>query len=107
MFNEAFMFFWLVSVVENIVGVFVIFAILCAGIGAFCAMEFEAYKSGVTFIIGSLFFIVCAVVTPPKESFYAGAAQYVGEAGELDQTLIDLKKLLDQKIAELADEEAE
>ena len=45
-----------------------------------------------------------AFFAPSENAMYAGAGQYVAEATELDDTLIGLKDIIDQKIEELGEE---
>jgi hypothetical protein len=44
--------------------------------------------------------LIIAIGTPTRTAMYAGAAQYVVEATEVDDTLLSLKRLIDQKIEE-------
>lgn len=114
MFNEAFWFFYLVSLTGSfevffmIVGVLGIIASLIAWIIAYVAPKenwADSYSKKLRWILPS--FVLCVLMSmlmPPKEAFYAGAGQYVVEASETDQTLMNLKNLLDKKIEELADD---
>ena len=46
---------------------------------------------------------ITAALWPPKEAFYAGAAQSVAQYAQVDDTLLSLKKLIDKKIDEQLD----
>ena len=112
MFNEAFWFFYAISVVEDLA---ILFTILSAGsimgiIASFIAAgdytmgkegTKEALKFAKRFAISAVIFIPLAIAVPSKESFYAGAGQYVAESAELDETLMQLKKAIDKKVEKL------
>lgn len=114
MFNEAFMFFYLISLVTSLSCVAVVVMVLCgiatvittivAGATAESEHEKQAHENAKSllrkFFPTALLCLAVVVLTPPKEAFYAGAGQYVIEATEIDGTIMQLKEILDQKIAE-------
>lgn len=110
MFNEAFWFFYWVSVVTTLSVIFSVTAALGIFFGAFLkgCYHFDNEESalkpsnwlltiGAICLIGSIFI-------PPEEALYAGAGQYVIEATETDETLLRLKDIIDEKIEELEGE---
>jgi hypothetical protein len=113
MVNEAFMFFWLVSLVEALV----VICVLGSFVTLVACLFYATYADEIEDATGAslpsaakrlgaatvLLWLVAALI-PPTESFYAGAGQYVAESAELDETLLQLKDVIDQKIAELAEE---
>ncbi len=115
MINEAFWFFYLVAIansLENLFGIVgivgIVVALFAVGIGH--APPKESWVDSLTQKLRWILpvFAVCVLVSvlmPPKEAFYAGAGQYVVEASETDQTLLNLKGLLDKKIEELSESE--
>jgi drug/metabolite transporter superfamily protein YnfA len=106
MINEAFWFFYLVSIVGSIKGLFVaitVIATVYGGVGMFLWLDEECrVRHPVIGAICAFVFAILMILTPPPEAFYAGAGQYVAQTTELDQTLLQLKDILDSKIAELA-----
>jgi len=111
MFNEAFWFFYWVGVVDTLPSFFNITALLCT-IGA--ALSFPLYyvediKGAKKWhYLGPLMVLALAlasIFTPTEKAMYAGATYYVVEAVELDDTLIQLKSILDDKIIELTGED--
>ena len=112
MFNEAFWFFYWVGLAGSLTEVFIGLAILTGFSSLFIAgMAFiedaEWAKRALPRVVVPIFFgsLFMAVIIPSETALYAGAGQYVAEAGEIDETIISLKKLLDQKIAELSESE--
>lgn len=111
MFNEAFWFFYLVGVVQDLpltlffVGFgFAAAAALCLGPGYCACPESERLmwaKRGKKCVTVALILWFVGMFVPSEDAFYAGGAQYVTEATELDETLLNLKGILDQKIEEL------
>ena len=113
MFNEAFWFFYWVGVVDELKGVATAIAwVTLIGSIISVSIGFVEDNKGAKNLArtGAFAFLVSAgliVTVPSKEALYAGAAQYVGEATEVDETLIRLKTLLDEKLDELAAEDSE
>ena len=113
MFNEAFWFFYLVGMVEEFdftVGFVCLVTLLGSvftGLYGFVEDDKKAIKIARRLLIVFLSAASIAILVPSKESLYAGAAQYVGEATEVDETLIRLKGLLDEKLNGLAAEDSE
>ena len=110
MINEAFWFFYMVGIVDGLSAVFIVGAILsaCVTIYSLLCASIDGYDMTKVFkwcVPGVVLLTLLAIAVPPKEALYAGAGQYIAEAGELDQTLLGLKDLLDQKIAELSESE--
>lgn len=133
MFNEAFMFFWLIKLAGSLPALFLVFGVACAVVLGFRAtmhyeeagrirrygqkekknreaeVEWEAkglrsvYKAVASVIVASLL----AVAIPPESAFYAGAGQYVGTEVELDETLLRLKTVVDARIEELMPKQVE
>lgn len=111
MINEAFWFFYWVDVCGVAKDLFFfggigIAVLLCVPLGFIYEDAHEEEKKQVAkFTKKAAAILSCAILIgiliPPKQAFYAGAAQYVGEATEIDQMLLNLKTLLDQKIEEL------
>ncbi len=115
MFNEAFWFFYLVSVVEGLV----MSAVIVASFSTFGVVACIFYltdpwdndaKNKAIQLMKRFIMVVCistsiAIFTPKPLAFYAGAGQYVGESVELDDTLLNLKKVVDEKVEELLKEE--
>lgn len=113
MFNEAFWFFYLVSIAENvsfICGVVIIVAMLALSV---CAIYIAAEEDWALPLAGKTFLPILIVASligtfvPSKDALYAGAAQYVGESVEVDQTLLRLKEVIDERIEELAKPDSE
>ena len=108
MFNETFWFFYWINVAGNIVGfavaitaVMVLAGVVCLFIGE-CEDDKQVRRwtwQRCLPVAVSAFLI--ATFIPPAESFYGGATQYLGTTTELDETLINLKGLVDQKILDL------
>jgi len=129
MFNESFMFFWLVSIADGARGVAVlatfpllILAVICSTIGrdarnsllniSYCetqAGKDEAYKKIIKdsfratrySMYGAVFCCAAGVLIPPERALMAGGAQYVVEAAEVDETLKRIKVIFDNKLSEI------
>jgi len=110
MFNEAFWFFYWVGVVDTL-PTFLNVALLLTCIGS--VLSFPLYyaedikgakKWNYIGPVMALFFALCSILTPTEKAMYAGATYYVVEAVELDDTLIQLKSILDDKITELTED---
>jgi hypothetical protein len=106
MFNEAFWFFYWVNVVEYLT-IFLTTLGIASAFGAFVAFGiwiFEEKKEARPYFISvTIFCVLCfflAMFTPSTKALYAGAGQYIGETTEVDETLIRLKNLIDEKIDE-------
>lgn len=114
MFNEAFLFFWLVGIVEGLQVLFLIggFVVICCAIPV-CLYHDDhddddckakgPFRTKMTAVAGIIMVFIGALM-PPPEAFYAGGVQYVGEAVELDDTVMRLKTILDAKIEDLDSE---
>ena len=113
LFNEAFWFFYMVEKFDALpgfaAGAFFVGLFAAVGFGMFT--EYEDDRLNAIFVkwIKRYYTVVaviaiCAVLAPPPVAFYAGAGQYVGEAAELDETLLKVKKLVDAKLEEMAPE---
>lgn len=113
MFNEAFWFFYWINVVGNIsffLGAIAILSLLALTLSVgFIFIEEDAKAKKLAKILVAVF-LLCGLgssLMPPEDAFYAGATQYVAEAVELDDTLVSLKNLVDEKIEELSSAEDE
>ena len=108
MFNETFWFFYLISVTSSIaVMAVIIFVVafliaLIVTIGSTLEGDFKSVAPALKRIV--LPILICsgllAIFMPPESAFYGGATQYVAQSTEIDDTLINLKELIDQKIGE-------
>lgn len=114
MLNETFMFFWLVSLAENVTGFLVMFAAICLiAIIPMGAIAVDAYDKERTMwmkyikrcVAMAIVSAVVGVSIPPPAAFYGGATQYVAEVGEVSDTLLKLKDALDAKLVDLAEED--
>lgn len=105
MFNEAFWFFYMVSIVSNIGAVFValgFIGLIWGLVGFFLWLDSECtWRHALLGLLTALFFTTLFILTPPEEAFYAGAGQYVAESAEIDETLLKLKDAIDAKIDNL------
>lgn len=116
MFNDVFWFMYLVGLADKMSGESVVvfaFVLIVTFIGylAVCAesnKEFKEIFSPVKWWVG-LFVLYSLLVAlfPEKEALYAGAGWYVAEETEVTDTMLDLKRLIDQRIAEGLEEDAE
>lgn len=113
MFNEAFWFFYWVGVIDSLNFSIVVILLIAAAltVASFPIYYIDNVKGAKKWHtlgpIICLALFLTATFLPSKDALYAGAGQYVAEAGEVDQTLLNLKDLLDQKIAELSVKEDE
>ena len=115
MFNEAFWFMYAIGVVGYLKTLCTIVAALCGLVGVIslimCTEEDDKDKVSRFLRFARIWAATCvaalliAISIPTATSLYAGAGQYVAQASELDQTLLSLKDLLDQKIEELSESE--
>ncbi len=111
MFNEAFWFMYILDLLDAIVS----FAILGTMVAVIFAFAYGAYIDGIDDTdegwkrwwlrvrmagAAAVFLIIISLLAPTPRTMYAGAGQYVAETTEIDDTLIGLKTLIDQKIAE-------
>ena len=109
MFNEAFWFMYWVSVADSIstifgiVGAILVIASIFACGCWLCDDDENAKRPTIVFGAIAGLLISISIATPPTAAFYAGAGQYIAESAELDDTLINLKVLLDAKIEELTE----
>lgn len=122
MINEAFWFFYLVGLIDKLDNLLLISIITGTLSGLFVVLYFaieredcyggkdgEKLKAQIAtaqriakiWVIAVLSIALITFFVPTKESLYAGAGQYVTEATELDQTMLQLKDILDEKIEEL------
>jgi hypothetical protein len=111
MFNEAFWFMYFVDLVDATEGIAIV-AFLVAIIFATCYGVYtsetddtaEGWARWFRYVrlaaIGAFAFMLIAILVPSEKTLYAGAGQYVVEATETDDTLMNLKRLVDQRIAE-------
>lgn len=111
MVNEAFWFFYLVSLSNTatiffgVLAALTLFVSLVVGINLYCdATDAQEERIGLRFLkvgvpIGLVFLLISSAI-PPKEAYYAGAGQHVAESTEVDHTLLQLKQVLDKRIAE-------
>ena len=109
MFNEAFWFFYLVNVAGNIAVICFLIAIV-TGVASVVtwAIVFDGDKElkplAKVLVIIAVSCVTIATLAPNERALYAGACQYVAETAEVDETLLRLKKLIDQKIDEELEE---
>lgn len=117
-FNEAFWFFYLVGIVNGlsqtlqfavVLNTLALFGLLIAVLNTIeygsGDKDFQiAVKWSKRAAISLAIIITLLVAIPSKEALYAGAGQYAVEATEVNDTLIRLKKLVDQRIAEETEE---
>ena len=110
MFNEAFWFFYWMDFAGSIKGILMFVpgvVLVLAMIGTVLTQDLWDSDEGEKFwglwkAVGiplAIIFFVGSFI-PSERSFYAGAGQYVAESAEIDDTLLKLKDLIDQKIAE-------
>ena len=108
MFNEAFWFFYWVAVVSVATELFAIFgglttvASLIFNYGYRVEDEESWGRAAKVLPIIATVFILTAIFLPSERALYAGAGQYIAESTEIDETLLSLKDILDDKIAELS-----
>lgn len=104
MFNETFWFFYLVEICDRLGGggavLLVILGIIVSLASLVCYSDEDIntlapFYTGLAVLSLGLMF---GAFMPPKEAFYGGATQYVGESIEADKTLLRLKEFVDKKI---------
>ena len=117
MINEAFWFFYIVGLVGSVAPLVAILTLInvcaLAIMGLMCDNYGEPKKRATARfqrlyprMVGiNIFIILVAFITPSKTALYAGAGQYVVQTTEIDDTLLQLKNILDTKIAELTETE--
>lgn len=107
MINETFWFFYLVELVNrvSIIGGVLMVASAFGIVVALMVYE-DAYgddvKTALKWMKRSLVVLILSTIvtvfTPTEKAFYGGTAQYVVEIAEVDDTLLALKELIDEKI---------
>jgi len=111
MINEAFWFFYWISMIErlpHIFGASVIAGVLALIVYGAAAAEVsyplgtKTFKRmGIAYIWYISILVLLLIVAPSTNALYAGAAQYGIEVTELDDTLLTLKEVVDLKVEEL------
>jgi hypothetical protein len=106
--NEAFWFFYWVSFFSGLTPVLIWLGVMTAiisgiagGIHGEATTEMQGWKVFAWGIVASTVLFVSALFTPPKEAFYAGAAQEIVQTEEVTESLINLKNVIDKKLVEL------
>lgn len=107
MFNEVFLFFYAIKLINSIsfmAGAVAISAITGYVITAFaCALEDDfSYIKKLLEDTRAYFITAIAllILLPSEEAMYAGAGYYVAEQTEVTDTLLMLKEAVDQKLEE-------
>jgi hypothetical protein len=125
MFNEVFLFFYLVSVLTSltasitylIVGV-IILMIAYIVLGAIYISDevprdevpaaWDRYRSRIkTAVVTILLLSLATILIPNEKALYAGAGYYVAEQTEVTDSLMQLKDVVDARIEELMPVEEE
>lgn len=110
MLNNAFWFFYWVdalaafTVLSGVITGVSGFLIVIFGVGAMIESDAKilrfAWRALPVFCVATLL----VIFIPSRTAMYAGAGQYVAEVTEVDDTLLQLKELIDQRIAEELEE---
>ena len=107
MFGEAFWFMYLVGLVGSVASTAVAIAIAGSVVTMLVFVIAAVEESTKLLRVAKrrllpivLVAAIIAVFIPQPVALYAGAGQYVVESTELDDTLLNLKKLIDDKIKE-------